>query len=132
MNLLERTSFVRSLRKVANADNTGTLQQGSITAAMPKAKGGCMGMLPIRHTCQALQVKAVAAGRNVLNTCRALIGAAQLLSACSGLAIFTLCAVWWERTKRPRQRGEDDSHNAGNAQKPIKQKAADGSLFCFG
>ena len=43
----------------------GTLQQGSIAAAMPKAQSGGMGMLPILHTCQALQVKAVAAGRNV-------------------------------------------------------------------
>ena len=47
--------------------NTGTLQLGSITAAMPSAQSGGMGMLPILHTSQALQLKVVAAGRSVLS-----------------------------------------------------------------
>jgi len=47
MNLLERT-FRPFAAQGGQYSKTGTLQQGRITAAMPRAQSGGMGMLPIR------------------------------------------------------------------------------------
>lgn len=69
---------------MARAENGNRLLQGGITAAMPRVKSGGMGMLPIRKTSHALQLKAVAVGRNVL----AIVSCAR--PGCAAIAVV-LC-----------------------------------------
>jgi len=69
---------------MARAENGNILLKGSLTTTMPRAKGGGMGMLPIRKTIHEQRLKTVAIGRNVL----VIVSCAR--QACAAIA-FVLC-----------------------------------------
>ena len=77
---------------------TGALQQGSITAAMPKEQDSGMGMLPIRQASQARELKPLQPDETSYQPCCALWKAAQLLSAFSYFATVTFAKVCRART----------------------------------
>ena len=80
-----------------------------------------MGMLPVRQTCQVWRLKAVAAGRNVLNTYCALVVATQLLPAFIYFAIFTSAKAY--------RHGQENSLTAEGGSAPAGRSF--GTPNCF-